>query len=1113
MISKKIGSMAMIALSVAALVGLWSIGIATNAMAAPSWLQVGQPVPDQFTFSGEIPSIEEVRDAFIRVWGNDPEKWPEEFRRIHEIQVAFNKRAMSSSKFKEQFGRDALEKIKVQREDPVGYWVRSLYDGWGFEEWFNSEHLTVQRVPRALLVRFLEELFPLMWRDIRSSVHVLEFMLGLPDSKFIPYNNYDSQVNDLRKRDVLEYNQSIEKTAERYIRNNDYLMLLLMPDRMDTNWVGDAGFEASLVSRARKLSAGVQEVLKNMGDRFRAAFYEAIPRMTYSWNEEPWSENHVVIGGAPSRVSANVDLLGKSTRIEHPYLGDKKTIKEQKVASGGAMKLQWGTAPVHSSEFDRGAVVEKISPRYLIVRKQYGESSEFVLSLYLDHISGFGHEVAFTPAEGPSFPDEIGKEMMEAVTAAFFEAAEILYGESSGRTTLATKDTKSVSPPRAEPGEQSRIKKIVIDPPKSMEIIVSGKTNEGTHFNVEVWDERERIPQVEVSVKKPVIGTLSSRNATGGDEKRLIVKTGPLGYAEITYTPPSIPEMKLLGIIQKDIRIVAEDPRSGVTSSMSLRVSRPKDIDISLEHSVLPADPAFTNAVDFRFDGWEQGGDPEEKYRVRIRALSGKGVLSPGGDPSGGRSSLVLELKADQQHRLFYRWMGEGTKGGPVPETLVFEVPELEIKGFVNFSVGFAPGLYSSRQSYSEVEQPGLFVPLQVYVQDEYHPDLDMSEFFRAFELTPVLDISQIGFEPVATEGSKSREILEDILKHVKGAKLPKDVLSLKPESWSLMRGSGSRWFIVGETVGEGVSQGKAFPGIIPWEYGDYTFRISMNLEGPSGEAIEPLRQTMTRILHVRPFESGVSEGQAEMILPMILSFSAMFPGEDAQIFAARGRNLLQRGEFETAAVVLGENFSQRLSWQPFPEQPASLEKERLRQLVSQAHGVTGAAVPEETVGDSLSLAKQNFLCTVAGVYAENFLSWGYDLSLLIDSPQIGTDRPELRLLEMIKGFLEGYGEYGIVAITRKNIESFSVYTETGERLREFGGQVFGGGSQYERIFCGEHSIVVPFRLGENLVVTFKGTGDPVEAIKILPNGINVQRYGSRPGSETINVYGDVVRP
>ncbi|HQL02401.1 MAG TPA: hypothetical protein PKY02_03415, partial [Synergistales bacterium] len=67
------------------------------------------------------------------------------------------------------------------------------------------------------------------------------------------------------------------------------------------------------------------------------------------------------------------------------------------------------------------------------------------------------------------------------------------------------------------------------------------------------------------------------------------------------------------------------------------------------------------------------------------------------------------------------------------------------------------------------------------------------------------------------------------------------------------------------------------------------------------------------------------------------------------------------------------------------------------------------------------------------------------------------------------------------------------------------------GGSR--RVFFGKNSVVVPFRLGENLLINLRGKGKPVNAIKILPNGINVQRLGLRPGVETISVYGDVVRP
>ncbi|HOC82894.1 MAG TPA: hypothetical protein PKI39_07780, partial [Synergistales bacterium] len=65
-----------------------------------SLLRTGDPVPEQFTFSGDPPSLEEVREAFLRTYGDDPTLWPEEFRHIHEVQVAFNRRAMAHPKFK-----------------------------------------------------------------------------------------------------------------------------------------------------------------------------------------------------------------------------------------------------------------------------------------------------------------------------------------------------------------------------------------------------------------------------------------------------------------------------------------------------------------------------------------------------------------------------------------------------------------------------------------------------------------------------------------------------------------------------------------------------------------------------------------------------------------------------------------------------------------------------------------------------------------------------------------------------------------------------------------------------------------------------------------------------
>ncbi|HPJ47551.1 MAG: hypothetical protein WCS47_04240 [Thermovirgaceae bacterium] len=1076
------------------------------------WLEPGEPVPEQFAFSGEPPALEEVNEAFLKAFGGEPSLWPEELRNIHEVQVAFNKRALASSKFKGQFSQEALAKMRAQEKDPVGYWSRCLHEGWGFEEWFNHDHLTVQRVPRALLDRFMTEVFPLTWRDIRSIVHVQEYMLELSDEQFIPYNDYDSRVLDLRKRDVQEYNSLVEDAAEGYIKGNDFLMLLLMPERIDTNWVGDEAFEASLVKQAKRLSEKVQDVVSDMDRRFRSAFYRAFPKLTYSWNAEPWSEDHVVFNGKPVQRGPSIDLLGTSTRIEHPYIGEKITIQEQKVTSGPTLKLQWGTVPSHSSEFDKGAVVEKVSPRYMVARKQYGESREFILSLYLDHLSGFGHEVSFGPAGASPFPEEIGAEIMEAITEAFLEAAEVLY---SGPVVMTAKDLSSAEGLILQPGEQkgeaNKARKVTLDPPTVNDMHVDHDLPEGWSFSVVVWEDGRPVPQARVAIRKPEAGVLSSRTAEGGDEKWLLLRTGPLGEAVINYTPPSLTELKMMGPSQWQVNIVAEDQESGAKASVTFRITRPLGLDVAVEHPVLPADPGFQNTLRLRFDGRNPQGDRDEKFRVKITVKSGNGALSQDPEGYGGKSAFAMEVESDVDHVLYYRWFGPRDLDGPVTETVLFQVPELELEGTASFLVGVAPSIHSTQQEQLGVEQPGLFVPLKVYVQDEYHPDLDMAEFFRSFQLKPVLDISQVGFKPIDPDDSLSRQILEALLGHLKGAELPRDAVPLEPETWSLARDAGSRWFLVGGVTPAGSAPRNAFPGIILWDYGDYTFRISMNLEDAHGLPVEPLKRTMTKILHVRPFPTG--DKRAELILPMILAYSAMFPGEEARQFSVRSRNLLQRGDLATASVTIGEYFSKRLS-SVSPDSDIDLhDMERLEYLVHKAHGVSGAPLSETILEGSLSQAKLNFLCAAAGEYAEIFLSQGYDLSKLVDPPSLDRSSPELEILEMIKGFLEGYGGYGILALARENIKSLEIYSESGEELSEFHGQVFGGGGGPRRVFFGKNSVVVPFLLGENLLINLRGKGKPVDAIKILPNGINVQRYGFHPGSETINVYGDVVRP
>jgi hypothetical protein len=88
-----------------------------------------------------------------------------------------------------------------------------------------------------------------------------------------------------------------------------------------------------------------------------------------------------------------------------------------------------------------------------------------------------------------------------------------------------------------------------------------------------------------------------------------------------------------------------------------------------------------------------------------------------------------------------------------------------------------------------------------------------------------------------------------------------------------------------------------------------------------------------------------------------------------------------------------------------------------------------------------------------------------------------------------------------------------AVFDEQGRRLYECPQTVFPGGSPSGRLYNGEHSIVIAFRLGETLVLDISGSKDPLEAVKILPNGVNRIYCCDGKKEERITLFGDVVDP
>ncbi|MEA3508278.1 MAG: hypothetical protein U9R40_05125, partial [Synergistota bacterium] len=833
-----------------------------------------------------------------------------------------------------------------QVDDPVTYWSRCLYEGWGYEEWFSPDHLTLSEVPRALLDRFMTELFPLMWRDIRSATRVQEYMLDLPDSRFKPYNNYDQSVASQRRRDVLAYNESIEKAAESYKKKNDFMMLALMPERIDTNWVGDAGFERSLGKQKKKLASMVDSFMNGRDMRFREAFYKQVPALAWSWNEEIWSENHVILNGKPSAISATNDALGNSTRIEHPFSSPKVTIKERRVFSGPAVLLQWSAAPDFSPAYDRGAVISRTGPRYTITLKKYGDTQSYALTLYLNNISGFGHEVSISPADGAEYTPQISSEILDSLCDAFFAAAEDVYGPPGSSAAI---DNTGAPVPHA--GNSLEIK-----PQTGTTLQVLSESPPSLDFTVRVSDGRETVPRAEVALRKPEIGVLSSPSATGGDERFLYIKTGPLGDARVTYTPPALGELKMLGGCQWMLEIRATEDIFGGDARLPVTIRRPAELDIRVAHEVLPAEPGYENHIRFRFDSIQGGrGENTERFRVVVESLSGDGRLSLSGGEGPNLSdgnSLVFEAFPAREYNVTYTWEGGATTGGPVDETISIRVPELGLEGAAGFSVGVSPEIGTLPGDTETVSgRPGLFVPITMYVKDQYHPDLEMDAFLRAFDLDPVIEIEQTDFKPLDGGDDRTRAIIKKILARVRGASLPRKAVSLKPGAWSLIKDTSSNWVLAGDRTSGGNPLNLGLPGVIPWEYGDYTFRIKLDLEKPDETERSALTKTMTTMLRVRPFNQGdAKDGRTSLVLPIAMTYSAMFPGEEARVFLGKLRTLLEKGQYDRAAVAIGERFARKFTPRGSDPLQSAETTRRMKQLVAEAKPVSESRITADTL-------------------------------------------------------------------------------------------------------------------------------------------------------------------
>lgn len=1046
-----------------------------------------------------LSSLQDVEEAFLDVYGKDPSGWPKDLRKIHHIAASWAQRVLLSENFAAVLEDDERKRLRLLIESPVDYWAWVIWSG----SWPNAKsgasHLSAREVPPPLLERYMQEIFPITWIDLNQAAREMEYMLGKDDAGFVPGPSSDNDLIEERKKDIKEYNSSLKEAAKKYAEAKDLPMLALLSGRSDASWLGGDEFQSVISGQVKEIENEIEGAFEAERNHLFRSIFGKVEPFSINWMEGKNIERHLFLdfkaevpGTSQRTLTAGLDI-----RLVHRNPWTEGGNDAPLVEKRPALFLEWRDFPFNGLLSEEPAELILKSRDFLLVRL-YNGGEGAALALFPGGVSRTGLMLEIKPSRGNDLPAEVFGELFKRFEKAFCLAAEERYGSQKDDGDVPkSREASSVVSARSLSSSVSGF----------IELEKEGALRNTCWINVELTERDQPVPGAELAVERPRLGRLYSPMATGVDENTLYIATDPAGKAFIAYEAPRVEEIE--SNFDELITFGIRDNASGSHEKVQLWIVRPSFLEASAQHDLIPGEDSFPNVIHFRFFGGRLPSD-SDKYEVVVRSTSGFGLLSDKGTNWTG-SPLKISGEPGAWQSLLYRWGGPLPEIAPVEETVVVEVPGLNLYETVNFRVGAMPVVSEIEAEKEQSEFPGTYVPLKVTITDKLNPETDLEGFLESFGLSPVVEIEPVDYTPFPL-AEEDEGLLEKLLETLPGVTLQEEPATFQPESWLLAKEEGPVWVLAGEYPYRSSGKRRAgsnLPGFIPPLWGDYTFRIRLAFEGKDGRSALPFGRTETRVLSFRP-EDEKEMAKTRGVMPLVMLYSSMFPGENARFVILKAKRLVSEGKHADLAVILGDAFSRSLA----VNERLSYEGEtgRLREMAAAAEGVAIKDLPEEKFLRMVENAKLYFLCQLGGAYMDS-------LAGLASTGDDGEEHlrarfeKEKRLQEILQGFLYGFGDYGLAAVSKEGLKRLSVYDEQGFRLSECPPVVFSPGGHNERLYAGENAVVIVFRLGENLVLDVSGTGPPIQAIKVLPNGINKTLCCEDKTTERLTLFGDVVVP
>ena len=548
--------------------------------------------------------------------------------------------------------------------------------------------------------------------------------------------------------------------------------------------------------------------------------------------------------------------------------------------------------------------------------------------------------------------------------------------------------------------------------------------------------------------------------------------TGADGKAFFTYTAPN--ESVLNGKDEITIQVKATDVASGETSVIPISIlNRNVKSGFYAQHIIMPQGAQFYNELKILINAPPKG----DGYPATITTKDPLGLITGSKDKAGGESPVYIKIKPGQEYKYYYHNTGVVANAQPIEEEVTLEIPELNFKQVVIISVGVDFMVQNIERKWNGAVYPGLPEPLEIYITDNFHPNIDLEKIFSDFDIKMRVRIepSQISQEPVMSKYAD--DYISRFTTLFEGHIFGKNIVTSSGDAFVTIRKTNDGKYVLCKTSRE------ALPFVLMFDRGMYEFNIELiDINYPENN----INNSKTIAFTVEQYRDGTDELLKTALIPMskvlidFLTGGLMAYGDvvSATADATMYEGAIKDGKLLDAAVGL------------FGIVCGSIEGSK--QIKNY---LTGNLIPvTETMKRTIKMV----------TLSSNVLQI---VNLIINEKKGGSQKQSYKdisdKLKYPQAFIKGSKKHYIIIMDNTGLKNYSATLKNGNKISPLADKLLNNSSIEQRIDANNDYVIIPCENEEevSLNLDFNGTGgflyrvtkDKIDKVEFPKNSSSVK--------------------